>query len=121
MSNTCKDCLYYRACTFHIDKETGGSVNECAIGFKNKNEYVKLPIFIGQPVWTVGTCWDGTVEIKEGKVSMIQQKADKSWKFRVTINHSVADYTLDRVGNRIFFSEAEAIEEHGRRVGELNA
>lgn len=117
---TCKDCLCYAACGYHITEETDFTVNECSTGFKNKEEYIKLPAYIGQPVWTVSTWFGGRVEIQEGKVSMLQQKADKSWKFRATINSSVCDYTLKDVGIRIFFSEDEAIEEHDRRVRELD-
>lgn len=118
--NTCKDCLCYDACGYHIDEETSMTVNECPTEFKNKDRYVKLPVYIGQPVWTVTTWWDNNVEIREGKVSMIQQKSDKSWKFRVTINSSVTDYTLDEVGKYIFFSEKSAQEEADRRERELN-
>lgn len=118
--NTCKDCLCYDACGYHIDEETSMTVNERPTEFKNKDRYVKLPVYIGQPVWTVTTWWDSNVEIREGKVSMIQQKADKSWKFRATINSSVTDYTLDEVGKYIFFSEKAAQEEVNRRERELN-
>jgi hypothetical protein len=104
------------------------TVNECSTGFKNKEEYVKLPAYIGQPVFILGSnhkYMDGKFtlvgwEVKEGKVSMIQQKADKSWKFRVTINSSVCDYTLDKVGNDIFFSEDEAITKRDKRLKEIN-
>lgn len=118
--NTCKDCLCYDACSYHIDEETSMTVNECSTEFKNKDQYVKLPVYIGQPAWTVTTWWDNNVKIREGKVSMIQQKSDKSWKFRVTINSSVTDYTLDEVGKRVFFSEKAAQEEADRRERELN-
>ena len=116
---TCKDCLCYNACGYHIDEETKMTVNECSTGFINKNQYIKLPVYIGQPVWTVATWWSGEVEIREGKISMIQQKSDKSWKFRATINGSVSDYTLDEVGNYIFLSKTEADEEYDRRVRAL--
>ena len=118
--STCKDCLCYEACGYHIDEETTMTVNECSTGFKSKDQYTKLPVYIGQSVWMVYTWYSGRVEIQEGKVSMIQQKADKSWKFRITAGHSVADYSLKEVGNHIFFTEAEAIAEHDRRVRELN-
>ena len=40
---------------------------------------------------------------------MIQQKADKSWKFRVTENHSVQDYTTDKIGKTVFLTREEAL------------
>lgn len=116
---TCKDCLCYEVCHYHIDEETNMTVNECATGFKNKNEYIKLPVYIGQLVWYVIMWYSGEVEIQEGKISMIQQKADKSWKFRVTVNRSVGDYTLDAIGKNIFLSAEEATEEYNRRIREL--
>lgn len=125
---TCKECLYYEACSYHITEETGMTIVECSIGFKNKDEYVKLPVYIGQEVFKLRNRYkyDGTTfnlvgfEIQEGKVSMIQQKADKSWKFRVTIQGSVCDYTLTEIGKNIFLSKLEAQEEYDRRMLDLN-
>lgn len=125
--NTCKDCLCYAACNYHIDEETSMTVNECSTGFMSRNEYVKLPVYIGQPIWSLKSKYQWVdedfklfgYELENGKVSMIQQKADKSWKFRVTIAGSVSDYTLSDVGNNIFFSAAEAIEEQHRREREF--
>jgi hypothetical protein len=97
------------------------TVNECSTGFKNKEEYIHLPIYVGKPVWSV-TYWrySNKVEIEVGKVSMLQQKADKSWKFRVSAGGSVSDYLLSDIGCHIFLTEAEAIEEHDRIIRELN-
>lgn len=106
--NTCKDCLCYNACQFHIDEETSMTVNECSHGFKHKDQYVKLPAYVGQKVWLVQTYWGNKVEVHEGKVSMLQQKADKSWKFRVSHTGSVYDCTLDEIGNTIFLDKDSA-------------
>ena len=38
---------------------------------------------------------------------MLQQKADKSWKFRVTTKY-VSDYDLDDIGTYIFFTKEDA-------------
>lgn len=105
--NTCKDCLCYAACSYHITEETAMTVNECATGFKNKEEYTKLPAYVGQPVWVLISYW-GKPEILIGKVSMLQQKADKSWKIRVSRNGSVSDYTIDDFGNTLFFNADDA-------------
>lgn len=124
----CKNCIYYEACAYYIGEETVRTTNECSISFKHRDQYVKLPVYIGQPVWTIRSMYQWAAEdfkifdyeLESGKISMIQQKADKSWKFRATINSSVSDYTLDEVGKNIFFSEAEAMEECNRRVAEIN-
>ena len=101
---TCKDCICYDVCQYHIDEETNMTVEECSTGFKRKDQYA--PVYIGQPVWMLFTFRE--VELLEGKISMIQQKADKSWKFRVSYRSSVQDFTLDEVGKKIFLDKVEA-------------
>lgn len=106
---TCKDCLCYEACGYHITEETDMTVNECATGFKSKEEYLKLPVYVGQPVWRVRqNSFNGLVCITEGKVAMLQQKADKSWKFRFSASGSLGDYTFDEIGKHIFLSREAA-------------
>ena len=110
---TCKDCIHYDICQYHIDEETTMTVNECSHGFKHKDQYLNLPVYVGQTVWRV--CQyrfgDFKVEIQEGRVSMLQQKADKSWKFRFSRNSSVVgDFTFEELGLRIFTTKEAAIE-----------
>ena len=38
---TCKDCIHYDVCQFHIDEETKMTVNECE-KFKNKADFVEV-------------------------------------------------------------------------------
>ena len=127
----CTNCLCYKACHFHIDEETSMTVNECSAGFMPKDQYVKLPAYVGQPVWHIRTLqkyiheerkWETFgYELEEGKVSMLQQKADKSWKIRVTINSSVGDYTIEDFDKYLFTNEAEAKNELARKLKELSA
>ena len=127
---TCKDCLCYDACGYHIDEETTMTINECSRGFKHKSQYVKLPAFIGQPVWLIKPLqkylheerkWETFgYEVESGKVSMLQQKADKSWKIRVTRKSYVEDYTIDEFNKKLFTTEKAAIEEYNRRIKELS-
>ena len=104
----CINCIHYDVCQYHIDEETTMTVNECAHEFMHKDQYVKLPVFVGQKAWRVYQAYSGRVDVLEGKISMIQQKSDKSWKFRFSENGSVSDYTLDDINKRIFFTEAAA-------------
>jgi hypothetical protein len=116
---TCKDCLCYEACDYHIDEETTMTVNECSAGFKNKYQYVKLPAYIGQKVWIACAWWmcsgDVKSDVREGKVSMIQQKADGSWKIRVSTDH-VTDFTIEEFNKHVFLTEEEAEQDRIRRV-----
>ena len=38
---TCKDCVHYDVCQYHIDEETPFSVTECN-NFKNKSDFVEV-------------------------------------------------------------------------------
>ena len=89
----------------HIDK-----VYDFIADYLLENGVIVPPCKVGQTVWLIKSLnWQQTEwGIKEGKISMIQQKADKSWKFRVTENHSVQDYTVDKIGKTIFLTKKEA-------------
>ena len=39
---TCKDCLHYDVCQYHIAEETDMTINECSYGFKNKADFVEV-------------------------------------------------------------------------------
>ena len=81
------------------------------------------PAYVGQAIYRIKGKWgypDGadTSDMKnykilsyyvvEGKVSMIQQKANKTWKIRMSEGGSVSDHTLSDIGKYIFFSKEEA-------------
>lgn len=44
---TCKDCIHYDVCAYHITEETDMSVQECACGFKDKARYIEVPCKVG--------------------------------------------------------------------------
>jgi hypothetical protein len=128
--NTCKDCLCYRACNWHIDEETDMTVEECSTGFMPKDQYVKLPAYIGQSIWRVAAeriydpearQWLVTkYNLAGGKVSMIQQKADKSWKIRISGPYgNVVDYTEEEFNKHIYLTEASAKEVIDKHNAEL--
>lgn len=75
-----------------------------------KNGVIIPPCNVGQTVWLIKSLnWQRTEwGIEEGKISMIQQKVDKSWKFRISNNGSVSDYTVDAVGKTVFLTRKEA-------------
>ena len=124
----CFNCIHYDVCSYHIDEETKElTVNECPHGFKHKDQYVKLPVYVGQPVWYISSVSDwveGQFKkvdfiVKEGKVSMLQQKVDKSWKFRVSHTSYVSDYKLEDLGTCIYTNLEDAEAEALKRKKEL--
>lgn len=64
---SCKDCLSYDVCQFHIDEETKMTINECD-HFKDRNRFVELPCKVGNTVYLK---LDGIAEIIEGYVRKI--------------------------------------------------
>lgn len=72
------------------------------------NGVIIPPCYIGQEIWHITKHYDGRNEIRKGKVSMLQQKSDKSWKIRITVNSSVWDFTPDEIGTEYFLTKEEA-------------
>ena len=72
------------------------------------NGVIVPPCYIGQSIWYLHKSYDGLIEVDEGKVSMLQQKADKSWKARITVNSSVWDFTPNEIGTIYFLTKEEA-------------
>ena len=73
------------------------------------NNGVIVPMcYVGQKIWYVCKHYYGDIEVIEGKISMIQQKSDKSWKFRFSHNSSVWDFKAEDIGVRYFTTEEEA-------------
>lgn len=66
------------------------------------------PCKVGQDIWHITKHYDGRIEMRKGKVSMLQQKADKSWKVRITVNSSVWDFTPNEIGIIYFLSREDA-------------
>ena len=69
-----------------------------------------LPCKVGDEVYFLRHYFDGSAEIVQGEISMLQQKSDLSWKFRVSEGGSVFDRKMDDIGKTIFLTidEAEA-------------
>ena len=49
---TCKDCLHYKVCQYHIDEETTMTTYECD-NFADSSEWVNLPCKVGDIVYQV--------------------------------------------------------------------
>lgn len=82
---------------------------------EEQGRLVILPCKIGDTVY----CCYQFDEIENGKITMIQQKADGTWKFRVTTDYS-RDVTMDAIGKTVFLTREEAetaIKEKKENVG----
>ncbi len=64
-----------------------------------------LPVAIGDTVFFISP-W--RLEVERGKVSMLQQKADGTWKMRITEGSSVFDRPMTDIGTKVFLTEADA-------------
>lgn len=72
------------------------------------NGVIVPPCYVGQPVWELRKWLHKDAEISAGKVSMLQQKADKSWKIRISVNSAVYDITIDEIGKSVFLTKEAA-------------
>lgn len=122
---TCKDCIYYERCDTVFDGLLSNRNNEPCHQFDDNAYYAKLPVYIGQPVW-VPHAWynisrkEIISELCEGKISMLQQKADKSWKFRVSTKY-VSDYTVDDIDDSVFLTKEAGEEALNKIIKDLEA
>lgn len=116
---TCIDCLYCEICDYWYDaaystepEEWDGQV--CKY-FKNKSNFIELPCVIGQPVWKLFTWPSHPAEILDGRVSMIQQKADRSWKIRISTKYGTDDLKAEDLGKWVFLNKEAAEEALAKR------
>lgn len=71
---------------------------------------------VGDIVWLAFSWFDS--EAVKGKISMLQQKADGSWKIRVSDSVGVKDFPITEIGNVIFFTKEEAEKKLKKYKGE---
>lgn len=106
----CRDCIYYERCDNIFDGLLSNRDNKPCDWFDDSAYYAKLPAYIGMSVWCVFHWYNREPEITEGKVSGLQQKADKSWKIRISHRGYVSDYTVEEFKEHMFLTK-EAAEE----------
>jgi hypothetical protein len=121
---TCKECIHCDLCdrldkngTFYNFEFDGWDGKKCSF-FKYDTT---VPFMIGQPMWKLCT-WSSPAEILDSRVSMIQQKADKSWKVRISNRYGTDDFKAGDVGKYIFLtkeSAEEALAEFNKNRGNL--
>jgi hypothetical protein len=109
----CEKCVHFGICEKqHTLEHYGETITDCK-RFKDKSLFVELPVNLGtilyQPIGFLHSVY-------EYKVSSLTQKADGSWKIRLTHNSSVFEIRADEIGKRVFLTEEEA-ERKLREVG----
>jgi hypothetical protein len=114
---SCLDCIHYERCDAIFDGVLSNRDNKPCDWFDAKAQYVKLPAYIGQRVWLLYVHYYKEIysKVEEGKVSMLQQKVDGTWKIRISRNGSVSDYTVEDFGKNVFLTE-EAAEIERKRL-----
>ena len=107
---TCLDCIHHDRCDVIFDGLLSNRDNIPCDWFDDKAYYVKLPAYIGMKVW-VPHVWYFTevmTDLKDGHVSGLQQKANGSWKIRITRNGTVSDYTVEDFNKYCFLNKEDA-------------
>ena len=116
---TCKQCIHFDACK---DWRNLWAPEDLSFPFECEDSEVLCdwynpitlpPAYIGMKVWMpwVFSWPELHTDLREGRVSGLQQKANGSWKIRCTRNGTVADYTVEEF-NKYCFLDKEAAEKY---------
>ncbi len=117
---TCLDCIHYERCDNVFDGLLSNRDNKPCKQFDDKLFYAKLPCYLGQKMWYPRAWYnfnDEEVrsELYEGKVSMLQQKADGSWKIRVSTRWEL-DYKVEDIGKDVFLTREAAEADLNKKI-----
>ena len=113
---SCKQCIHFKACedwAYNFGNRHDSFPFECEDSEKLCDQYNPTtlpPAYIGMKVW-IPDVWYFTevmTDLREGHVSGLQQKANGSWKIRVTRNSTVADYTVEEFNKYCFLNKEDA-------------
>lgn len=108
MNKSCKDCLHYEVCNYHICEETDMTVVECT-HFADRSEWVHLPCKVGTVVY-----------IPEIEVDKIERKVvtkiyrttvdEYSVNARYIMYHTKKcdNFTDSMLGKNVFLTREEA-------------
>lgn len=100
---TYKDCLghFLGYCVLNCTRP------DLCDNFTARSEWVKLPCNIGKTFFRP-ISWRNTID--ECTVSSLTQKADKTWKIRLTsgVFRTTFEITINDIGKTIFFTRKEA-------------
>jgi hypothetical protein len=108
-NNKCENCVHYDIC-LDIEKSIK-AIADISIKhtgceyFKDKSLFVESPMVLGQICYVP---YKYKNEVEECRVSSLTQKADGSWKIRLTHNHSVFEIRVDEIGKTVFLTKDSA-------------
>jgi hypothetical protein len=113
---TCKNCIHFKACEdwrnlwapedLNFPFECDDNENLC----DQYNPTTLPPVYIGMKVWMpwIFNWPELHIDLREGHVSGLQQKANGSWKIRCTRKGTVADYTVEEFNKYCFLTKEDA-------------
>ena len=112
---TCKDCVHYDVCQYHIDEEIKMTVNECPHGFKDKLQYIYPPCKIGDILYITPYVRLSrplrlkhitAIEVKE--IIIRKNGAFIRWTFHPKSISEVYEVKFEEFGKTVFPSKEDA-------------
>jgi hypothetical protein len=101
----CENCIHNVICSADAYFKSIEDCEKHCCHFKDKSLFVELPMVLGQICYAP---YNYKNEVEECRVSSLTQKADGSWKIRLTHNHSVFEIRVDEIGKTVFLTKEEA-------------
>lgn len=104
---TCKNCLHYEACNYHICEETDMTVAECK-QFTARSEWVHLPCKVGDTLYEITS--GNTIseyEVTAIRIELFNVFID--WKLtQGFVDRYISDMPVGEIGKTVFLTHEEA-------------
>ena len=113
--NSCRECVHFKSCEDWV--RTVGPENfsfpyvcdDNETPCDHYNPQTLPPVPVGTKVWSV--VYHDDWSVVEGKITRVEQKMDKSWRFKVNIKGYVPTYyTVNEINSYIFLTKESAEE-----------
>lgn len=101
---SCKDCLHYKVCQYHIDEETTMTTYECD-NFADSSEWVNLPCKVGDTAYEL-FIHHRPPFIKESTIEKIIVKPE-GLRIKLSRN-TMYETSISSLGKTIFLTREEA-------------
>lgn len=105
---TCKDCLHYKVCQYHIDEETTITTYECD-NFADSSEWVHLPCRVGDIIYCFAPYFDTD---HHPKLKVVEKEIIEMKTIATVFG---LNFDIYSIGKTIFLNreEAEKVLEEG--------